>query len=125
MPNPLEVRAKASEGQVFSFGDTSLYVGPREPAPNSRNLKRPPVLAFSRRGDEIPTIVAEFPNSASAEKLIRALVAGVDEMRGAILHNAAEQDAKQQQPDENDAEYLARITADLPAVQIIDEGTQA
>lgn len=70
---------RASEGRAFTIGRTSVYVGPREPAPNGRNLKRPPVLAFSRPGDDKPTIVAEFPNSSAAEQFMTALTAGVEE----------------------------------------------
>lgn len=80
---------KASEGQQFQFGRTSVYVGPRDPAPNARNLRRPPVLAFSRPGDTTPTIVGEFPNATSAALFITALTTGIDEMAQAAAAVAA------------------------------------
>ncbi len=70
---------RASEGRAFTIGHTSVYVGPREPTPNGRNLKRPPVLAYSRPGDEAPHVVAEFPNATAAEQFMAALTAGVEE----------------------------------------------
>lgn len=78
--SPALPHIKASEGRAFRFGDTSVYVGPREPSPNGRNLKRPPVLAYSRVGvDLTPHIVAEFPNSTAAEEFMQALTLGIDE----------------------------------------------
>lgn len=71
---------KASEGRAFVFGNTSLYIGPRDYVANGRNLKRPPVLAVSRLGDEKPTIVAEFPNATSAAHAANMLQLGIDEM---------------------------------------------
>lgn len=65
---------RASDGHSFTFGQTTLYVGP---GPRG---SRGPVLAFVRPGAKKPTIVATFNSSSTAEKLVDVLRTAVDEL---------------------------------------------